>query len=83
MRRGISVPTSDHPSRTTQRSSRLWGMERERHDNWAELVAQSHGLYLRLRERSLSQSQTRPLARHAYARYQRRLAHLSEPIPGL
>lgn len=51
-------------------------MEHELYDNMAALVAQSHGLYLRLRERQEMDASLTLLAIHAYQRYQRRLAHL-------
>ena len=52
-------------------------MQRERNDNLVELVAQSHGLYLRLRARVDYRADGRGVVRHAYRRYQRRVNHLS------
>ncbi len=56
-------------------------MQRERNDNLVELVAQSHGLYLRLRDRVGSRADERRVLRHAYRRYQRRVHHLSITNP--
>lgn len=49
-------------------------MEHQRYENMADLVAQSHGLYLRLRERLGSDHAAHTVLLHAYLRYQRRLA---------
>ncbi|MBV9468593.1 MAG: hypothetical protein JO316_10540 [Abitibacteriaceae bacterium] len=50
-------------------------MQHERYENMADLVAQSHGLYLRLRERLGGDHGAHAVLWHAYLRYQRRLAH--------
>jgi len=42
---------------------------------WAHLVAQAHGLYLRLRDRAVQDAASYDLVVHAYERYQRRAAH--------
>jgi hypothetical protein len=48
-------------------------MEHTNHD-WAHLVAQAHGLYLRLRDRAAYDAAPYDLVVHAYERYQRRVA---------
>ena len=44
-------------------------------NEWAHLVAQAHGLYLRLRDRAVQDAVPYELAAQAYERYQRRVAH--------
>ena len=51
-------------------------MNRNSNNEWAHLVAQAHGLYLRLRDRAgegINDSIPPELVQQAYQRYQRRI----------
>ena len=52
-------------------------MLHEEYNNLAHLVAEAHGLYLRLRDRLLTDEGYDPVVKHAYERYRRRVASLS------
>ena len=51
-------------------------MSYDTYNNSAHLVAQAHGLYIRLRDRLGTEENSYILIHHAYKRYRRRVHHL-------
>ncbi len=51
-------------------------MSYEAYSNMSHLVAQAHGLYLRLRDRLSTEENSVDVIHHAYERYRRRVVQL-------